>query len=176
MIMVIWFIWIQSAPLEVGNHDVVLVLGYKTAGNNLDPLLEERLEIVLQLLEMEKYNNKKVIVSGGSVGWIKSEAELMKDYLVEHGIEPNRILVENESRDTVENLRFTKKMMEQEGFQSCVIVSNSFHMRRITMIAKNLGIGATCYCKRSLITPLKQWNPTIKEMKAFKTTLSLLKR
>ncbi|MDQ0199264.1 YdcF family protein [Neobacillus ginsengisoli] len=174
--MVIWFIWIQSAPLTVGNNDVVLVLGYKTTGNNLDPLLEERLKIVLQLLQMEKYLNKKVIVSGGAVGWIKSEAEIMKDYLIEHGIEPNRILVENESRDTVENIRFTKNIMEQKGYKSCVIVSNSFHMRRIIMIAKNAGLEATYCGKRSLITALKQWKPTIKEMKAFKTTLSLLKK
>lgn len=174
--MVIWFIWIQSAPLDVGNNDVVLVLGYKTTGNNLDPLLEERLKIVIQLLQMEKYLNKKVIVSGGAVGWIKSEAEIMKDYLIEHGIEPNRILIENESRDTVENLRFTKKIMEQKGYKSCVIVSNSFHMRRIIIIAKNVGIRATFYCNRSLITALEQWNPTIMEIKAFKTTLSLLNR
>ncbi|MCM2534820.1 YdcF family protein [Neobacillus pocheonensis] len=172
--MVIWFIWIQSAPLEAGNNDVVLVLGYKMTGNTIHPLLEERLEMVIQLLQMEEYLKKKVIVSGGVVGWIKSEAEIMKEYLIKHGIEPNRILVENESRDTVENLQFTKKIMEQAGFKSCVIVSNSFHMRRITMIAKNVGLGATCYCKRSLITALKQWNPTIKEIKAFKTTLSLL--
>jgi vancomycin permeability regulator SanA len=66
--------------------------------------------------------------------------------------------------------------MEQEGFESCVIVSNSFHMRRISMIANNEGIPATCYCKRSLMKALKQWKPTIKEIKAFKTTLNLLKR
>jgi uncharacterized SAM-binding protein YcdF (DUF218 family) len=154
----------------------VLVLGYKTTGNHLDPLLEERLTIALQLLQMKEYLNKKVIVSGGAVGCIKSEAEIMKDYLIENGIVPNRILLENESRNTVENLRFTKKIMEQEGFELCIIVSNSFHMRRISMIAKTVGISATCYCKRSLMRALKQLKPTINEIKAFKTTISLLKK
>lgn len=128
------------------------------------------------MLETESYHNKKVIVSGGAVVGTTSEAQIMKNYLIEHGIEPNRILVENESRDTVENLKFTKKIMEREGFKSCVIVSNSFHMRRIKMIAQSVGIMATYYFKWSWTTPLEQGIPTLKEIKAFNTTLNLLRR
>lgn len=176
VVLFTWFVWIHSSTLAIGRQDVILILGYKTFENEPHALLEERLKTVLHLLGTQHYRNKSVIVSGGALGREESEAEIMKEYLVKRGIDPQRILTENQSKDTIENLQFSKEIMKKAEFNSCVIVSNSFHIRRIQIIAESLGIKATFYSKRTWTTAWEQWRPTLNEIKAFNTTLKLLKQ
>ena len=64
----------------------------------------------------------------------------MKEYLVEKGIDPGRIYIEDMSVNTEENLRFSMKLIEERGLCSDItIVTDGFHQLRAELIAKKIG-------------------------------------
>lgn len=92
----------------------------------------------------------QVLVSGGQGHdeWI-SEAEAMHNYLVQLDVPSESILLEDQSTSTVENLTFSKTIIdsleiesnESELFQ-IGIVTTEYHMYRAKMLAKRFGINA----------------------------------
>ena len=85
------------------------------------------------------------IVSGGQgLNEPISEASCMATYLRERGIDPGRIQLEDESRTTVENLRFCSRILREQGFDPATvrvgIVTNDFHLYRACRIARRQGL------------------------------------
>ncbi len=80
-----------------------------------------------------------VIVSGGQgPDEHVSEAQGMYDYLVKKGIQEERILMEDQSRNTSQNIGFSSALLDKEN-SSVGIVTNNFHIFRATRIAKKSG-------------------------------------
>ena len=85
------------------------------------------------------------VVSGGQgAGEDISEAECMRRYLVEQGVENGRILLEDRSSSTLENLTFSKAAIEDAGGDPSrvAIVSSSYHLYRAKRMAAALGMAA----------------------------------
>jgi uncharacterized SAM-binding protein YcdF (DUF218 family) len=158
-------IWIHIAPLKKGEADVLVILGYKCNSNRIHPFLEERLLAAIDLLQ--SFHFEKVIVTGGKVSSTISEAEIMKAYLVKKQVDENRILLEKEAANTVENLKNCKKIMDSNHLKTCIIVSNSFHLRRVQFIARSIRFPSNYYCYRNPKTILKQGIRTINELRVF---------
>jgi uncharacterized SAM-binding protein YcdF (DUF218 family) len=123
---------------------------------------------------LNSFQFKKVIVSGGKVSSSVSEADLMKEYLIQNGIEEQRILLDHESRDTIENIANCKQIMLKNSLETCIIISNSFHIRRIQCIARSLSLCASFYCCRKLSSILMQVIRTANELRTFVITQKLL--
>lgn len=125
--------------------DYMIILGARVKGDRISPLLRYRLDKALDYLSENR--NTMVVVSGGKgPGENLSEAEAMKDYLLEHGIAVERILMEDASANTDQNIRNsiqvireqeTKKQNSNIGNrQHIVLVSNGFHLFRATRILR----------------------------------------
>jgi uncharacterized SAM-binding protein YcdF (DUF218 family) len=77
-----------------------------------------------------------LVCSGGrgrlTAGWELTEAEVFARVAVRHGVPPNRILVEDHSTNTSENLLFTRRMMEGQGIrlESAILVQKPYMERR----------------------------------------------
>lgn len=74
-----------------------------------------------------------------------SEAQIIADYLVEKGIDPKRIVLEDKSTTTVENFKFGIKVIEKHSDKNInhlkvAFLSSDFHMHRAALIAKGCGI------------------------------------
>jgi uncharacterized SAM-binding protein YcdF (DUF218 family) len=164
----------HTAYLQPSDADVLIILGYRSKNDQIHPLLLERLETALTLLRSNRINH--IIVTGGAVGSSISEAVLMRDYLVSKGIDPDRIKLDIHSKDTIENLQNCQAMMREKGLQTCLIVSNSFHIRRIGIIADSIGLPARFYADRQWYAIARQGIRTINEMRAFIITLRMLKK
>ena len=67
----------------------------------------------------------------------------MAEYLLDKGIEENRILIEDKSTNTVENIKNSKGLLE-EPYNGVGIVTNNFHMFRAVQIAKKQGLEGVC--------------------------------
>lgn len=173
-LIIIFCIWIHTAPIGYSGDEALVVLGYRCINNEIHPFLRERLTTSLQLIR--KYPFKKIILSGGTVASIKAEAEIMKNFLLNNGVENERILVDNMSRDTIENIINIKKIMEEESITSCIIVTNSFHIRRVCYITRKIGLKSNFYAKRGLKPFVEQFISTLNEMKIFINTFILLKK
>lgn len=122
--------------------DYVVVLGAAVKGDTLSVSARNRLDTAYVYLE--QHPHIKVIVSGGQGrGENVSEASAMGDYLLARGIAPARILYENQSTTTVENISFSKKIAEADmpGQQPHVlIVTSDYHMLRAKLICQRLGV------------------------------------
>jgi uncharacterized SAM-binding protein YcdF (DUF218 family) len=68
-----------------------------------------------------------------------TEAEAMKQYLTANGISENRILKEEQSTNTNENIIFSKELIQKEN-AAVAVVTNGFHVFRATGIAKKQGL------------------------------------
>ena len=169
---VVFFVWMHSARLDPQDADALIVLGYRCDQDRIHPLLQERIDTAITL--WKKYRFRYMIVSGGAVASSISEAEIMKRYLVSRGVEPSRILLENCSRNTVQNIVNCRILMREHGLNSCLLVSNSFHIRRMKYIMDQLQISASFYADRRLPNIMRQWGITFQEIKAFRLTLPWL--
>ncbi len=154
IVIVIFVIWISSFLIIQGliinsisssNEDIkvdyVLVLGAGLRGEEPSLTLSRRLNKSLEYLEMNP--DVKAIVSGGQgPGETITEAEAMKRFLVKNGIEEQRIIKEDKSTNTKENIMFSKDILdriENEEIQEIIIISSEFHLFRAQFLAKRNG-------------------------------------
>ena len=87
-----------------------------------------------------------IIVSGGKVlETTGTEAEIARHILLDLGIPDNKILVENQSRNTTENALLSKKIMEQHNVMRPILVTSAFHMPRSVLQFAKSGITVTPY-------------------------------
>lgn len=118
--------------------DVGIILGMAMWGDKPSPGLQERLDYGLELYREGKF--PRFIVSGGldRADYKYTEAEGMKNYLVEQGVPENAIIMEDKSTSTYENLRFSQKLMKSKDLNTAVIITHTFHGQRALEIAREL--------------------------------------
>ncbi|MEI3193353.1 MAG: YdcF family protein [Lachnospiraceae bacterium] len=97
--------------------DYLVVLGAQVRGTVPSRALKKRLDTAAEYLG--KNLETKVVVSGGKgAGEEITEAEAMENYLLELGIEKDRIIMEDRSTTTSENLRYTGELIDREKDRS----------------------------------------------------------
>lgn len=124
----------------VGNQnlDYIIVLGAQVRKDGPSVALRYRLDAAIDYLN-ENPSTVCIVSGGQGANEPFSEAEGMSEYLVKNGIEKNRILLEDKSTNTVENIRYSKELMEL-SYSNVGIVTNNFHMFRAVRIAKAQGL------------------------------------
>ncbi|WP_297241974.1 YdcF family protein [uncultured Flavonifractor sp.] len=119
-----------------GDPQVMVILGCQVKPWGPSVLLQDRLDKALDYLE--DHPDLTIVVSGGQgPDEPVSEARCMYDYLTEHGVDGAQILMEDQSHNTVENLRYTMDLLAEAGYDTTadmVVVSNGFHLTRVRML------------------------------------------
>lgn len=133
------YLIIKSSMKRPAQDATLVVLGCKVYGEHASRSLRERLEAAR--IYLNKNPEVMCIVSGGmGEGENISEAECMYRYLVAKGVDPSRIIKEEESTSTRENLRFSKKILEERGLgKNIAIATSEYHQYRASQIARKLG-------------------------------------
>ena len=140
LVVVFSYLMYQSAYDEPTKPTTVVVLGCRVYGTEPSLMLEERLDAAYDYLITNP--NICCVVSGGK-GHNEdiSEAQCMYTYLVDKGIEKERIYLEDQSTSTRENILFSKKMIEDHDLPEAItIITNEFHQYRAKLIGENLGM------------------------------------
>lgn len=82
-----------------------------------------------------------IICTGGlGPGRPRSEAEACQEVLMRNGVPENAIALESQSRSTEENALFTRRIMEENGWQRAVLVSDSYHLFRAEILFQQTGV------------------------------------
>ncbi len=122
------------------NEDAVVVLGAGIRGDKVTLPLKMRLDKAIQY---HNENPEAVIVVTGGQGFQETvtEAYAMEKYLVEHGVEKEKIIKEEKATSTTENMEFSKELLDKyfEDNYAIVVITNNFHVFRGTSIAKKTG-------------------------------------
>lgn len=143
---VISFIVIEGLIIYEGEKkdsnkvDYVIILGARLYGERPSPALLERLKVAE--IYLKDNEDVKAIVSGGQgINEDIPEAHAMKKHLVSQGIDEDRIIIEDESTTTFENLKFSIDKMDfkQENIE-IMIATNKYHIFRSKLLAKRLGL------------------------------------
>ncbi len=119
--------------------DILVVLGCKVNGERPSRMLRRRLNAAFEY--MCKHQGVRCIVSGGKGSDEKiTEAEAMKRYLVSKGIDECRIIKEEKSSSTDENMRNSLEIIGMLGIDRRItVVTDGFHQYRAGLIAKKHG-------------------------------------
>jgi len=116
--------------------DYVIVLGAQVRGEKPSQILY--LRVMKAVSYLQENPDTKVIVSGGQgSGEQITEAECMRRLLVEKGVDSSKIIMEDKSVNTLENLKNSMAIVGKE--HSFVIATCSFHQYRAQNMAKKLG-------------------------------------
>lgn len=123
------------------NPSAVVVLGCQVKGERPSRMLKYRLDAALGYLNGNP--DVPVIVSGGQGNdEAISEALCMKNYLVENGVSESRIIMEDKSTSTDENLEFSFAILDKMGLsRDIVLVTDGYHQYRAQLIAGKHGAG-----------------------------------
>lgn len=130
----------NTAPPQ--DADVVMVLGAALRGTKPSDTLARRLDTAITYAEENP--DSLVLVSGGQGPQEEiPESHAMRDYLIAHGIDENRILVEDQSISTYQNFFYSKQLLDKhfgEGNYTTVFATNDFHILRGYMNAEAVGM------------------------------------
>ncbi len=120
--------------------DVGIVLGAALWGDEPSPALKERLDRAAELYKQHMF--PRLIVSGGyDVPNAKlTEAEGMRDYLVNLGVPAKQIVLENKATSTYENVLFSKQLMDRSGWRKAIVITHRYHGLRALEMAKSVGM------------------------------------
>lgn len=122
--------------IEAG--DCLMIMGAKVLDDGRpDLMMKERLDTAIDIID-EDLN--KIILSGGSIDENPTEARVMKEVLVENGIAEDRLILEEDSTSTFENLVFSKVLFLENNCEKVDIISHDFHLARIKLTADRLEI------------------------------------
>ncbi len=134
----------RYAPPPSPQGDIIIVLG---GGATLDTpnvsgeghLSGYAANRLLTALQLERKLQLPIVVSGGKVlATTGCEALVAQRILLDLGVEPKHILLDEKSLNTAENARNTARIMQEKGYRQPILVTSAFHMARsVKQFSKN---------------------------------------
>ncbi len=126
---------------DIEKADVIVVLGY---GPPVDKSGEPAAEIVRRVGKaVELYNAGMapcMIMTGGNTYEDYYESAVMKEVAVKMGVPEDRVIEERRAMDTIGNARYSARIMAERGFDSCMVVSTPYHLKRARKLFEAAGV------------------------------------
>ncbi len=143
-VAVIWLCFVAGVLLWGARDDAppssaIVVLGAAQYAGRPSPVLKARLDHAVEL--WERRLSKFVVVTGGrGSGDTTSEAAVSAGYMLKHGVPESAILAEGDGRTSSESMRAVSTMLQSRHATKVILVSDPFHMLRLWIIAKRMGL------------------------------------
>jgi uncharacterized SAM-binding protein YcdF (DUF218 family) len=121
--------------------DAAVVLGATVYRNRPSPVFRERINHAIDLYRQGIVEN--IIFTGGLAGNDElAESEAARAYAIAQGVPAEHIFIETESDNTCLNLLGAKQIIEKNGMDQVLLVSDPLHMRRTMWLAESIGLKA----------------------------------
>lgn len=134
-------IWQTGHTDDARPAGAIVVLGAAQYDGRPSPVFEARLDHAVRLWE-EGYAPILVMTGGKQPGDRVTEAETGRDYALARGVPDAAIVIEPESRSTLESVEAVSRMLGERGVEDAVFVSDRPHMLRVLRMASDAGLEA----------------------------------
>jgi len=138
-IATIGLVLVTGARSAARPADVILVLGAAQYNGRPSPVLKARLDHALDLWR-RGFARHLVFTGGVGAGDTLSEGEVARRYALEAGVPDSVILVDRHGQTSAESVQAAAKLMHAHQLQSALLVSDSYHMLRLELLARRAGI------------------------------------
>lgn len=129
----------QSVVDEARTADVIVILGAAAYRGRPSPILKARLDHGLDLYRRNVA--PRILTTGGAGGDPDfTESEVGRAYLIRHGVPSEAIIIEPEGDSTVYSTAAVGEIMRRMTLNSCVVVSDGYHIFRAKKLLENHGL------------------------------------
>ena len=126
-------------------YDAILLLGLELGEGDF-PTDELQRRVKAAAKAYHAGMSRRIVACGGTTpGHAVSEADVMADLLAKEGVPELAIAKENQSQDTMENMRFAAVKLGTAKGKSVLVVTSDYHLRRAVMTARRVGFRARGY-------------------------------
>jgi uncharacterized SAM-binding protein YcdF (DUF218 family) len=147
IVSVVLIAWVVSMMMveragrrdEAQEADAIVVLGAAQYVGRPSPVLRARVDHAVSL--WKRGLAPTLILTGGTgVGDTTSEAAVARKYAMSRGVPDRAIVVEIKGRTTSESMRAVARIMDDREQHSVILVSDPFHMLRLSILARRFGL------------------------------------
>ena len=140
-------VWVASVLLVLyagsrpnfRNADAILVLGAAQYNGRPSPVLKARLDHAIKLYR-DGHAKKMVFTGGVGAGDTLSEGEVARRYALKRDVPAGAIMVERRGVTSAQSVAAAAALMRAQGLRSAIVVSDSYHMLRLELLARRAGI------------------------------------
>jgi len=157
----------QAGREEACAAEALVIFGAAEYNGLPSPVLKARLD---HALDLENRNLAPVVITtGGSGGDPRfTEGGVARDYLIQQGVAESKILCETRSDTTYESVQAVTEILRQRHARTCLAVSDGFHLYRIKLMFRALGI--TAYSSPAPASPI-EGDPTLRTLYSLRETV-----
>jgi len=121
--------------------DAAIILGAEVWDNQPSPVFRERINHGIWLYQ-NGFVGYLILTGGVGRGNVFSDAFIAGEYVLREGVREDRILLEEYSTITEENISYAASIVAERNLSTVIIVSDPLHMRRSMLMAENYGLHA----------------------------------
>ena len=134
-------VWAQGQKDETRPADAIVVMGAAEYDGRPSPVFASRLDHGVALY-LGGVAPRLVVTGGKAAGDRTTEAAVGRAFAIDHGVPPEAILVEDQSRTTLESIQAVAGLLKADQAASAIFVSDRPHMLRVLRMAADAGITA----------------------------------
>ena len=150
----------QAVPDEACAAGAIVVFGAAEYNGAPSPVFKSRLDHALEL--EDRGMAPLLITTGGSGGDAHfTEGGVGRDYLIQQGVAEAKIIPETKSDTTYDSVKAVTQILQQRHAATCIAVSDGFHIYRIKLMFRALGI--TAYGSPAPDSPIED-DPTLRTL------------
>ena len=150
----------QAVNDEARAADAIVIFGAAEYNGTPSPVLRARLDHAQDLDDRDLA--PVLITTGGSGGDPRfTEGGVARDYLIQQGVAEAKILSETRSETTYESVKAVADILRQRHARTCIAVSDGFHLYRIKLMFRALGI--TAYASPAPDSPIED-DPSLRSL------------
>jgi uncharacterized SAM-binding protein YcdF (DUF218 family) len=158
LLLALWALSLTSVHLwgrrdEARPADAIVVLGAAQYDGKPSPVLRARLDHALELYR-QGLAPRLIMTGGTGPGDTVSEAVVGKRYAIREGVPADSILTEGEGLTSLQSMRGVAVLMTEHGMKRAVLVSDPFHMLRLKLLSKRVGIEG--YTSPTRVSPISR--------------------
>jgi uncharacterized SAM-binding protein YcdF (DUF218 family) len=142
----------SQPPADMPSPDGIIVLGGAVNGAAStargQTVFDEGERVVEAAILAKRYPNARVVFTGGSgslIPTVSTEALEARKLMADLGVDPARVTLEDKSRNTEENARFTAELVRPEPSQRWLLVTSAFHMTRSMGVFEKAGFNVIAF-------------------------------